>query len=1240
MKRRFIVAGTAALCAVVAAGLVVGGSRGAGGLSPCTATQLVPQLGDVTINQGVGSYATERLARGKDTLVRFYLTLPSVVGTSCNGSINVTSANMTVTSGAGTFSTNAFQSFGSTGSAIAASSVTVDSNADPKFVIPGQDLNHCLVDITVPGNSCDDTTFFQLTFRATITYTTSAPSTGTRTFTAVTASPNPIVATVEQKTNALRILVVPMGDASLGRTSQWSTTAQNALINGFNTMSRLYPVEFGISNDLAVATGGLRYTIDPGLLNLKSVAGTYDPNGKFCGTSSNFNGIKGLLDTFLTTYNSNPANAAHPADKVLGVADSLISDGSTSAYNCAEGMAATSSGITGTAATEAWVRAIPDVAATKSQPAQPSLTGAAMAMEIAHTMAQERFVSGVNTTYHSLNTNADLTAPDRGYNVSSRSYVAGPHSAMRFVTPWNNNNTDMEENDFESLLCNLGGGLSVDCTAPQIGGTPAPVGNSFMISGTTDFTPGGTHVVESFAATGAPVNDPATSDLQVQFTDLTGNKTTIGIPYSTGSSVHNADLAGHVDQTAAVFGGVFAAPNGISNVELIKGGTVLYSRDAQASPPAITPDGFAPGDTTSNSVTYTTPKILPKPDIYFLADNTGSMGPSLQNVKDNINTTIGNITAQTTIGDPHFGAGSYRDFTTCPSGTAAPCFDTGYAFLNSASILAAGTTDDGSKAKTAINAWVAGGGGDRPEGQLFALSELAAPTDPTFNPNWRSDSSKIVVWFGDNPGHDPICAAIRGAPDGTPDITAASTASALRLAGIRVIAVSVNTDGTLVPSLGLDGERLGDSTPDGAGQYQGACGATVNSETGQASTIVKATGGSFQSAADATQVTNAILAGLHNLPAQVTPSPTCDPGLSMLFDGLPASDAVKTVTSGDDVKYAETINIGSDVVAGATLHCDVKFLVNGNLDPNFTQPITIRIRSGNQIGFTSTAPDPSVLTGHVNYDCGNGEQIPLAVGLAPTISGNTATFSFTYEPSPICPGKNHDATITPVVTNGIQTSTTSFTTHVTTQRQPPVAAIYAPFDADASALSPFPLNGLVTDADDGILAAHWAIAGPGVSLTASGNKADVLPPGGVWSPGDYTITLTGTDSDGNTATATRHVSVVKYQFGGFLSPVDNPPIVNAGTAGRTYPVKFALLSLPSLTLVTDTSVVTAIRSAGAPCGLEPQDPLETTATGTTSLRNDGTQFIYNWATPSKPGCYTLMVTLDDGTTHVAWFNFK
>src|SRR5919204_2858836 len=147
------------IASVLLGGLLVAAQpRTATGLSNCSASQLTPALGQVMVNQGVGSYA--RLVRGKETLVKFFLTNPTTCTVTSTQSINVTAATLSVNNTLQTFAgITPFQGFA--GAPAVSTTLSNNSAADPIFAVPGADL--------VPPLANPDTGTFSPTFTATIT---------------------------------------------------------------------------------------------------------------------------------------------------------------------------------------------------------------------------------------------------------------------------------------------------------------------------------------------------------------------------------------------------------------------------------------------------------------------------------------------------------------------------------------------------------------------------------------------------------------------------------------------------------------------------------------------------------------------------------------------------------------------------------------------------------------------------------------------------------------------------------------------------------------------------------------------------------------------------------------------------------------------------------------------------------------------------------------------------------------
>ncbi|MDE2593459.1 MAG: VWA domain-containing protein [Burkholderiales bacterium] len=174
-----------------------------------------------------------------------------------------------------------------------------------------------------------------------------------------------------------------------------------------------------------------------------------------------------------------------------------------------------------------------------------------------------------------------------------------------------------------------------------------------------------------------------------------------------------------------------------------------------------------------------------KVDVVFLADNTGSMGGTVNNAKAGATAIMSGLS-----GDYNFGVARYygdpSEYGMSPS--------TSFNYLTP-------LTSSVATAQTGVNAWNASGGGDTPEANYFALKQTADTSA------WRSDAQRIVVWFGDAPSH-------------TETTTKTDAINALTAAGAKVVAFNNGSVGS-----GLDG--------------------AYGADTNQASSLVGAVGGSL-----------------------------------------------------------------------------------------------------------------------------------------------------------------------------------------------------------------------------------------------------------------------------------------------------------------------------------------------------------------------------------------------------------
>jgi hypothetical protein len=223
-----------------------------------------------------------------------------------------------------------------------------------------------------------------------------------------------------------------------------------------------------------------------------------------------------------------------------------------------------------------------------------------------------------------------------------------------------------------------------------------------------------------------------------------------------------------------------------------------------------------------------------------------------------------------------------------------------------------GLTKDVPTLHAAVDSLTAGGGGDDPEDWINALYELS-----TGAVTYRDDSSRIIVLVSDQPSHNP---------SGGHTLDEAITA--LKKESIRVIGVNV--------------EKL--------------------DQDGQATAVTAATGGIIIGS-DADTVTSAIISGLKNLDVTVKPDVvSCDAGVTVEFDPVQTQ-----VSSGTVVTFHETAKVADDAAQRATLHCSVRFLLNGTPGGDaFIQSFNVTV---NQLGCDTCIPFPGQNLCHPTTSC-------------------------------------------------------------------------------------------------------------------------------------------------------------------------------------------------------------------------------------------------------------------------------
>lgn len=187
---------------------------------------------------------------------------------------------------------------------------------------------------------------------------------------------------------------------------------------------------------------------------------------------------------------------------------------------------------------------------------------------------------------------------------------------------------------------------------------------------------------------------------------------------------------------------------------------------------------------------------------------------------------------------------------------------------------------------------------DTEEAALVALSNVATLAEI----GWRQGSRRVVVWIGDNPGHEPSCVGNR-------TVTRASVATEMESKGISVIAV---------------GTRNGVDQLDASSTSFGCTGAQDAGE-GQATFIANRTGGAVVNG-NTDSIVDAIVTAVGGLQVNLSAdTSSCSVNVDISFEPeLPVS-----VSGGVEFAFEQVITPTSSACSNSPYSCTVLYIGSG-----------------------------------------------------------------------------------------------------------------------------------------------------------------------------------------------------------------------------------------------------------------------------------------------------------------------